>query len=197
MQQTRTTPSHGNVHSDFTPQFRAQSILVRWYNLVAGIRIDPYHGDEGKISVCHFVRRWALRDERKRIMAERSTNGRLDYGFPALMTPIGFEAYRPALTAMAEYNGKVCENLAAMNKEWTDFITRRLKEELAMPQQIAGCKSVQEIYTVYSEFFQKAIAHYQAEFEQLARLSKTLYDDTVQTVQTRIEDAAHEQRARA
>jgi hypothetical protein len=130
-------------------------------------------------------------------MAERLPNARHDYGFAALMTPIGFEAYRPALSAMAEYNGKVCENLAAMNKEWTDFITRLLKEELALPQQIASCNSVQEMFTVYSEFFQKAIAHYQAEFEQLARLSKTLYDDTIQTVQTRIQDTAHEQRARA
>jgi hypothetical protein len=52
------------------------------------------------------------------VTAERSTNGRHDYGFPALMTPIGFEAWRemnrPALTAMAEFNGKVFQNLAAI-----------------------------------------------------------------------------------
>ena len=138
-------------------------------------------------------------------MAERSTNGRHDFGFPALMTPTGFEAWmemnRPALTAMAEFNGKVYENFAAMNaamnKEWIDFITHRLKEELALPQQIASCKTAQEMYTVYVEFFQKAIGDYQAEFEQLGRLSKTLADDMIQTVQTRIEDAAREQRAHA
>jgi hypothetical protein len=138
-------------------------------------------------------------------MAERSTNGRHDFGFPAPMTPIGFEAWvemnRPALTAMAEFNGKVYENFAAMNaamnKEWIDFITHRLKEELALPQQIASCKTAQEMYTVYFEFFQKAVADYQAEFEQLGRLSKTLADDMIQTVQTRIEDVAREQRAHA
>jgi hypothetical protein len=54
-----------------------------------------------------------------------------------------------------------------MNKEWTDFITRLLKEELALRQQIASCKTVQEMYSVYFEFIQKAVAHYQAEFEQL------------------------------
>jgi hypothetical protein len=134
-------------------------------------------------------------------MAERSNNGRNGYGFPGLVTPMGFESWmdmsRPALTALADFNVKVYESLAAVNKEWTGFIDRRLKEDLAMPQQIASCKSVQEMYGVYFEYFQKAVAHCQEEFEQLARLSKTLADDTMQTVQNRIEDTARGQRLRA
>jgi Phasin protein len=134
-------------------------------------------------------------------MAVRSNDGRYDYGFPALMAPLGFESWmdmsRPALTALADLNVRVYENLAAMNKEWTGYIDRRLKEDLAMPQQIASCKSVPEMYGVYFEYFQKAVAHYQEELEQLARLTKTLADDAIHTVQTRIEDAAREQRRRA
>jgi hypothetical protein len=107
------------------------------------------------------------------------------------------EISRPALTALAEFNIKIIENLAAMNKEWIGFIDRRLKEDLAMPQQIASCRSAQEMYGVYYEYFQKAVAHFQSEFEQLARMSKTFADETAQTVQTRIEDAAREQRLRA
>jgi hypothetical protein len=115
-----------------------------------------------------------------------------------MMLPIGFEALmelnRPALTAMAEMNGKVYDGLAAMNKQWVSFINRRLKEELAMPRQIAACKTVQDLYSVYADFFQTAYADYQSEFEQLTKLGKSLADDTLQVMQARMEEVTRETR---
>ncbi|HJZ31597.1 MAG TPA: phasin family protein [Hyphomicrobiaceae bacterium] len=113
--------------------------------------------------------------------------------------PLGFEALlefqRPALTAMAQVNGKVYDNLAAMNRNWVTFINRRLKEELAMPQHLAGCKTVQDMYGVYSEFFQTAVADYQSEFEQMTKLGKSLAEDTAQIMQTRLDEAQREARS--
>jgi hypothetical protein len=95
------------------------------------------------------------------------------------------EINRPALTAMAQVNGKVYENLAAMNQHWAEFVNRRLKEGLAVPKQLAACKSVQDLYGVYADYFQAAVTDYQAELEQMSKLGKTLADDTVQAMQTR------------
>jgi hypothetical protein len=105
--------------------------------------------------------------------------------------PFGLDAFmeinRPALEAMAEVNGKVYENLAAMNRSWADFLNKRLRQDLGVPKQLAACKSVQEVYGVCADFFQTAVADYQTELEQMSRLGKTLADDTVQAMQARPE----------
>ena len=125
-------------------------------------------------------------------MPEKASNGRAESAFPPMMMPFGFEAFmelnRPALTAVAQMNGKVYDGLAAMNKNWVAFVNQRLKEDLAMPQQLAACKTVQDMYGVYTEFFQTAYAAYQAQFEQMSKLGKSLAEDTVQAVQSGAEE---------
>jgi hypothetical protein len=126
-------------------------------------------------------------------MAEKTTNGRAENGFPPMLLPFGLETLmeinRPALTAMAEVNGKVYENIATMNKNWVAFVNRRLKEDFAMPKQLAACKTVQEMYSVYADFFQTAITDYQSEFEQMSKLGKAIAEETAQAMQTRLDEA--------
>ena len=130
-------------------------------------------------------------------MPDKSSNGRDVASFPPMMLPFTFEAFmelnRPALTAMAQMNGKVYDGLATMNRNWVAFVNRRLKEDLGVPKQLAACKSVQEMYGVYSEFLQNACADYQSEFEQMTKLGKSLADETMQAIQSRMEEAAREQ----
>lgn len=132
-------------------------------------------------------------------MADKTSNGRTDFGYPPMTLPFGFDALmelnRPALSALAQVNGKVYDNIAAINKNWVAFLNRRLKEDLAVPQHLAGCKTVQEMYGVYAEFFQNAYADYQSELEQMTKLGKSLADDTVQAFQSRLDEATREQRS--
>jgi hypothetical protein len=125
-------------------------------------------------------------------MPDKTTNGRADLGLPPMMTPMGFEALmdlnRPALTALAQMNGKVYDGLAAMNKNWVAFVNRRLKEDFAVPQQLAQCKTVRDMYSVYADFFQNAFADYQAEVEQMTKIGKNMADDTMQAIQARMEE---------
>jgi Phasin protein len=131
-------------------------------------------------------------------MPDKTSNGRADFGFPPMMLPFNFESLmelnRPALNAMAQMNGKVYDGLATLNKNWVAFINRRLKEDLAVPQQLASCKTVQDMYGVYAEFFQNACSDYQSELEQMTKLGKSLADDTLQAMQTRMEETARETR---
>jgi hypothetical protein len=131
-------------------------------------------------------------------MPDKSTNGRAESKVPPVMMPFGLDALmelnRPALNAMAQMNGSFYDGIAAMNKQWVNFINRRLKEELAVPQQLAACKTVQEMYGVCADFVQTAYADYQSEFEQMSKLGKTLADDTLHAMQKRAEDAVSESR---
>ncbi|HWB43964.1 MAG TPA: phasin family protein [Hyphomicrobiaceae bacterium] len=131
-------------------------------------------------------------------MPDKSTNGRAESKLPPMMMPFGLDAlmefHRPTLNAMAQVNDRVYDGIAAMNKQWVSFLNRRLKEELAVPQQLAACKTVQEMYGVCADFLQTAYADYQSEFEQMTKLGKSLADDTLHAMQKRVEDMAAESR---
>jgi hypothetical protein len=131
-------------------------------------------------------------------MPDKTSNGRADAIFPPMMMPFGFEAFlelnRPALAAMAQVNGKVYDGIATMNKNWVAFVNRRLKEDLGMPKQLADCKTMNEMYGVCADFLQNAYADYQSEFEQMTKLGKSLADETMQAMQSRMEEAGREQR---
>ena len=119
-------------------------------------------------------------------MPDKTTGGRAET-FSPLTMPFGLQALmelnRPALTAMAQVNGKVYENLAAMNKSWAEFLNRRLKEDLSVASQLATCKSVQDVYGLYTEYLQTAMSDYRAEIEEIGKLGKTLADNTIEAMQ--------------
>jgi Phasin protein len=105
------------------------------------------------------------------------------FGFEGMM-----DMQRPAFTAMAKINSRVYESIAAVNKEWASFVNRRLKVDLAMPQQLAECKTAHDLYRVYGEFFQNAYADYQSELEQMTRLSQLIAENAMQGLQSRVDD---------
>jgi len=101
------------------------------------------------------------------------------------MAPFGFDAMmrmqRPALAAMAEMNGFLYESITAVNKEWVTFVNRCLKEDLAVPEQLAQCRSAQDLYQVYAQFFQNAWGQYQSGLEQMSKLSKAIAEHSLQS----------------
>jgi hypothetical protein len=131
-------------------------------------------------------------------MAKVDESGKGKFGqapgaaFP-FMAPFNFEQFmdlnRPALTAIAEINGKAYENISTLNKTWVSFLNRRLKEDLAVPQQLAGCKTVHDMVGVYRGFVENAVADYQAEFEALSKLGKSISEETATVLQARFEEA--------
>jgi phasin protein len=104
------------------------------------------------------------------------------------MTPLGLEAMmkmqRPAFTAMAQINTRLYESIAAANREWASFVNQRLKEDLAVPQQLAECRTPQEFYRVYAQFFQNACSQYQSGVEQMTKLSQSIADNALQALKS-------------
>ena len=99
--------------------------------------------------------------------------------------PFGFDAIMqmqlPALTAMTEMNGRLYEYIAMVNKEWATFVNRCLKEDLAVSQQFAECRTTQDLYLVYAQFFQSTLAQYQLGLEQMTKLSRTIAEHAQQS----------------
>jgi hypothetical protein len=132
-------------------------------------------------------------------MPDKTTGAQADTLISPLAMPFGLDALmemnRPALTAMAQVNGKVYENLSAMNRSWAAFLNRRLKEDLGVASQLATCKSMQDVYGLYSEYLQTAMSDYRAELEEIGKLGKTLADDTIEAMQHARQDMGREAHA--
>jgi hypothetical protein len=105
------------------------------------------------------------------------------------MTPFGLETMmeiqRPTFAAMAEVNTRLYDSLAAANREWASFLNRLLKEDFSVPQQLAECRSPQDFYRVYAQFLQNTCSHCQAGLEQMTRLSQSITENALQTLQSR------------
>jgi hypothetical protein len=111
---------------------------------------------------------------------DSDTSNRMPFGVEALM-----EMQRPAFTAIAEANTRLYESIAAANSEWASYVNRRLKEDLAMPQQLAECRTMQDLFRVYTQFFQNACSQYQSGLGEMTKLSQAMAENALQTLQSR------------
>jgi len=124
-------------------------------------------------------------------MADKQDNGGTSAKLPQLIAPMGLETLievqRPALAAVGELNSRLYDGIAAMSREWMSLLDRRLREDLAMPEQLAACKTAQDMYRLYVDYFQNAFSHYQSGFEQLTKCGLSMAEDTFDVLRLRAE----------
>ena len=101
---------------------------------------------------------------------------------------------RPMVAAMTELNGRFLEQMSRANNEWLGFMNRRLNEDMAASQRFLECKTVQDLFSAYSDFFQRAQQQYQAEFQYFARLNQKIADETATVIKSRIDEVDAEMR---
>lgn len=109
-----------------------------------------------------------------------------DLGFASLETWMSIN--RPMLAAMTELNGRFLEQMSRANNEWMGFVSRRLNEDMAASKRLLECKTVQDLFTAYSDFFQRAQQQYQAEFQYFARLNQKIADETATVLKSHMAD---------
>jgi len=77
-----------------------------------------------------------------------------------------------AIPALSGFNGGLYQSLAAMNTAWLELGNRRLKENLALPEHIAGCTTVPRLLWVYNSYCRTAVEDYQAAVAEIQRLGQ-------------------------
>jgi hypothetical protein len=112
----------------------------------------------------------------------------------APMPALGAEIWGATLAGAARWNGKMCEGMAMLGSEWLNFVNRRLKEDLGLPQRVCACRSPEEVRDAYTSFWRQAVDDYQKEFALLSRLGSGLLSASLAAAQTRVEEAARELR---
>ncbi len=89
--------------------------------------------------------------------------------------------WQPMLLAMATWNGHVGMTFASIGSEWCDFLQRRLQQDMATTEKIAGCGNSEEALKILTLHYQKTAEDYREEFKTLARLGSGLAGSNVET----------------
>ena len=96
---------------------------------------------------------------------------------------------RQPLLAVAEMNGKLYEGIVAMNKEWTSFVNRRLKQDLGIAEQLAACTTTEDMLRTCTGYVRTAWTDYQSGLEQMSRLNSSLAQQTLSALQSHVNRA--------
>jgi hypothetical protein len=98
--------------------------------------------------------------------------------------------HNPMMTIFAEMNGTLLESVATAQKDWMDFVHRRIKEDVAASRQLMRCQSLSEMHQVYSQYFQTAFDQYQKQSEKVVQRGESMAQHLTQTTEAEAKEDA-------
>jgi hypothetical protein len=96
----------------------------------------------------------------------------------------------PLLTVLADINGKLMESVASAQRDWADFVHRRVKEDVAVSQQLINCKSLGDMQQIYSQYMRRALEQYREQSERAVQRGKSTTDDLAQKLELGARESA-------
>lgn len=95
----------------------------------------------------------------------------------------------PMLATLAELNGALLEGFAAAQKEWADFMHRRIQEDVAVTRQLIGCHSLTDMQDVYSQYLKTAVEQYQQQSEKVVQRGQLFAQHMTETFEAKGKEA--------
>jgi hypothetical protein len=93
------------------------------------------------------------------------------WGFDMFTSPARFVGlWNPFLIGMTHYNGHAADGIVTLIREWQHFVGHRLTQDMQFMQQLATCKSSDEITAAYADYWWNAYAEYAKEFTTMNKL---------------------------
>ena len=114
-----------------------------------------------------------MAQSKERRQSPPSKEGRRQGGnSPTLgMSPVMFT---PMMTIFAELNASILEGFAAAQKDWADFVQRRIREDVAVTRQLMSCQSMADMHQVYAQYLRTAFEQYREQSEQVVQRSASI-----------------------
>ena len=115
------------------------------------------------------------------------TGPKVDFtSFAAFATPFDFEAFSKAnataLKTLVDTNTRLLAATGAVNAEVADFVSRRLEKDAEVGECLVDCRSMDEAYEVYADFFQTSVADYILEMQKLFAIGEGALSGTAKAL---------------
>src|SRR5262245_31030546 len=86
-------------------------------------------------------------------------------------------AGNPLWASAASINGKLLEHVASAQKDWAEFVHRRVKEDIAVSQRLMKCQSLADIQEVYSQYLRTAFEQCRDQSEKVVQRGQSMAKD--------------------
>jgi len=87
----------------------------------------------------------------------------------------------PMVSIFADLSGTLVEGFATAQKDWADFVQRRIREDVAVTRHLMNCHSLADMHQVYSQYLQTAFQHYREQSEKAVRRSESVAQHLAET----------------
>lgn len=79
----------------------------------------------------------------------------------------------PLVAILAQMQSTLLESMATAQKEWSDFVHRRVKENVAASRQLMSCGALAEMHPVYSQCLATAFQQYQQQSQKVIQAGRS------------------------
>jgi len=91
--------------------------------------------------------------------------------------------HTPMLAIFAEMNGTLLESVATAQKDWADFMHRRIKEDVAVSRQLMQCHSLADMHQVYSRYLATAFEQYKEQSTKVVQRGQAIAEHVAEATQ--------------
>jgi hypothetical protein len=95
----------------------------------------------------------------------------------------------PIMMMVANMNATILEGFAAAQKDWADFVQRRIKEDVAASRQLMSCRSLPDMHRVYSEYLETAFEQYREQSEHAIQRSTRVARHLAETTEAKASES--------
>ncbi len=113
-------------------------------------------------------------------MAQAKEQSREESNYPFGAAPF---VSSPLAALFAEVGGTMLQSFATAQKEWAEFVDRRVREDIAVLYQLMQCQSPADLHRAYSDYVTKAIQQYQEQSVKIALRGQSLAGHIAQSTQ--------------
>src|SRR5262245_55377779 len=87
----------------------------------------------------------------------------------------------PMMTILADMNGTFLQAFAAAQKDWGDFVQRRISEDVAVARQVLNCRSPADMGQIYSRYIETAFQDYREQSEKVVQHGQSMAQHLAET----------------
>ena len=95
----------------------------------------------------------------------------------------------PMMTIFTDLSGTLVEGLATAQRDWADFVQRRIREDVAVTRHLLNCHSLADMHQVYSQYLQTALQHYREQSEKVVRRSESIAQHLAETTEAETKES--------
>jgi len=86
-----------------------------------------------------------------------------------LTWPMPPVAGNPLFAIVTDINGKLLEGAASAQKDWAEFVHRRVQEDIAASRRLMNCQSLGEMQEIYADYVRAAFEQFREQSERVVR----------------------------